>query len=353
VARFTSINPVGRLAARLLVLAAVVAVSILPAFAAPAQGRRSLDAVKDRLDEIQAELDAATANVEELLTRENGLRLAVARVDDEVRDLELARARLQERAVAAAQRIYMASNSDTLEVLLSSESFSEIASRSQALAHISQQDASALLELKTAGARLEELQADLLEKADALTVTRARLAAISDELEAQFEAVTEEYNRLKARLAAAAARRAEALNGQVYIAANGMTCPIAAPTSFIDSWGFPRDGGARSHEGADMMAAKGAPVVAITDGRITYAGVGATAGNWIILTGDDGNEYYYMHNDKNIVTSGRVTVGEQIATVGDTGNAIGGPPHVHFEFHPGGGGPINPYPLLDKVCRVH
>jgi murein DD-endopeptidase MepM/ murein hydrolase activator NlpD len=101
-----------------------------------------------------------------------------------------------------------------------------------------------------------------------------------------------------------------------------------------------------------MMAASGAPVVAITDGRITFEGYGTTAGNWVILSGDDGNSYWYMHNRENLVTGGRVRVGQQIATVGDTGNAIGGPPHVHFEFHPGGGGPVNPFQLLSKVCRA-
>jgi murein DD-endopeptidase MepM/ murein hydrolase activator NlpD len=91
------------------------------------------------------------------------------------------------------------------------------------------------------------------------------------------------------------------------------------------------------------MAAAGTPVVAIVTGTITYAGYGSSAGNWLQLSGDDGNGYWYMHNQVNLVSGGRVSVGQQIATVGNTGNASGGPPHVHFEFHPGGGGPVNPY----------
>jgi murein DD-endopeptidase MepM/ murein hydrolase activator NlpD len=69
----------------------------------------------------------------------------------------------------------------------------------------------------------------------------------------------------------------------------------------------------------------------------------------IFLSGDDGNAYWYMHNQQNLVTSGHVSVGQQIATVGDTGNAVG-TPHVHFEFHPGGGAAINPTPLVASLC---
>ena len=70
----------------------------------------------------------------------------------------------------------------------------------------------------------------------------------------------------------------------------------------------------------------------------------------LFLSGTDGNSYYYMHNQENFVGEGaRVQVGEQIATLGDTGNAAG-TPHLHFEFHPGGGSAINPYPLVNSLC---
>jgi murein DD-endopeptidase MepM/ murein hydrolase activator NlpD len=174
--------------------------------------------------------------------------------------------------------------------------------------------------------------------------TRTRLDEESELLQARFVDATAAYEKLKEKLATAAGGVEPVIN------ADGMTCPIAAPNSFIDSWGYPRSGG-RTHEGTDMMAASGAPVVAIADGQITYEGYGTLSGNWIILSGDDGNDYMYMHNKENLVSSGRVRAGEQIATVGDTGNAAGTPPHVHFEYHPGGGGPVNPYPLLLKVCR--
>jgi murein DD-endopeptidase MepM/ murein hydrolase activator NlpD len=321
------------------------------ASSSPATG--SIDELKSRLDQLQEELDHSTARVEALRTEENELRFAVGRVVEEIRSLQAKRSRLQARAVSAARRIYMSSGGEALDVLLTSESFAEMATRSQTLSYISELDQTTLAELQSAESQLTVFKSQLIEKADSLTATRARLDSETEELQARFEEATAEYVELKKKLAARARARAEAVaGGTAYITASGMTCPIAAPNSFIDSWGFPRDGGARTHEGTDMMAAMGAPVVAIVDGRITYSGVGVTAGNWLELEGNDGHTYWYMHNQKNLITSGRVTVGQQIATVGDTGNAAGGPPHVHFEYHPGGGGPVNPYPLLVKVCRV-
>jgi murein DD-endopeptidase MepM/ murein hydrolase activator NlpD len=97
------------------------------------------------------------------------------------------------------------------------------------------------------------------------------------------------------------------------------------------------------------MADYGTPVVAIVSGTITLSSYGPSAGNWLVLSGNDGNQYWYMHNRENLVSGGSVKIGQQIATVGDTGNATG-IPHLHFEYHPGGGGPVNPYPLVRPLC---
>lgn len=335
---------------RLLALSAVAALAIVSVQAPQAHGQKMLDEIRAGLDRLQAELDEATAHVEALRFQENGRRLTIARIDQEINDLRNQRLQLEERAVAAARRIYIASNSDTLDVLLSSESVAEIASRSQSLAQISAFDAASLESLSAADTRLRDLQSDLIEKTDGLTVIRSRLDAESDDLQQRFEELTSEYNDLKKKLEEAARKASAGSDPQVVYSASGMACPIAAPNSFIDSWGYPRSGG-RTHEGTDMMAAMGAPVVAITNGTITFEGTGITAGKWLILSGDDGHSYYYMHNQSNLVSGGRVKAGHLIATVGDTGNAIGGPPHVHFEYHPNGGGPVNPYPLLAEICR--
>ena len=98
-----------------------------------------------------------------------------------------------------------------------------------------------------------------------------------------------------------------------------------------------------------MMGAYGTPLVAIVSGTITYAAYDGSGGNMIFLSGDDGNAYWYMHNQENFVTGGHVTAGQSIASLGDTGNAAG-TPHLHFEYHPGGGSAVNPTPLVASLC---
>ncbi len=132
----------------------------------------------------------------------------------------------------------------------------------------------------------------------------------------------------------------------------GMICPVAGPVHFRDDFGDPRSGG-RGHQGDDMFAEYGTPVVALESGVIfqadaTPVGLG---GIDIWLRGDSGTSYYHAHNSANVVTvNQRVTVGQVVGYVGDTGNARGGPSHLHFEVHPGGGPAVDPYPTVARLC---
>jgi peptidoglycan LD-endopeptidase LytH len=186
----------------------------------------------------------------------------------------------------------------------------------------------------------------------------ARRAAV----EAQARAEADERNRAEAEAAAArlrslASRSSQPLpplsQGALGAAPNslaGAYCPVGPAHSFIDSWGAPRSGG-RSHKGTDVMAPYGAPAYAVTDGVITRTGNGGLGGITLYLRGDSGDVYFYAHNAQNLVSQGqRVTAGQVIARVGNTGNAAGGAPHIHFELHPGGRGAVNPYPFLRALC---
>lgn len=130
----------------------------------------------------------------------------------------------------------------------------------------------------------------------------------------------------------------------------GMACPQDHPRSFTDTWGAPRSGG-RRHRGTDIFGAMGGNVFAITSGTIEWTRTGSSAGLWLSLRGDDGDRYWYMHLSGFVVGAGqRVGAGELIASNGNTGNARGTSPHIHFEHHPGGGAAVNPYALLRRVC---
>jgi peptidoglycan LD-endopeptidase LytH len=125
---------------------------------------------------------------------------------------------------------------------------------------------------------------------------------------------------------------------------------VSKPYSFVDSWGAPRSGG-RTHKGTDIMNPLGNRVHAIVDGVVSRQTSSSLGGISLYLKGDDGNEYYYAHLMRYTSTVGqRVKAGEMIAINGQTGNARYTAPHVHFEVHPGGGAPVNPYPYVKAAC---
>ena len=123
-------------------------------------------------------------------------------------------------------------------------------------------------------------------------------------------------------------------------------CPVAGPSAFGDTFGAPRPGG-RRHEGVDMMAPYGTPLVAVISG---FANMKPTAlgGNSISLAGDDGNGYFYAHLSSWEGSSRNVAAGEVIGYVGHTGDTTAN--HLHFEIHPGEGAAVDPYPTVRKYC---
>lgn len=123
------------------------------------------------------------------------------------------------------------------------------------------------------------------------------------------------------------------------------SCPVLGEKDFIDSWGDPRSSG-RRHEGVDMVAERGTPVVAATDGDAEFKRSNL-GGNAIWLTSDRGARFYYAHLDAWAGDSRRVRAGEIIGYVGQTGNARGD--HLHFESRAGDAA-VNPYPLVAPVC---
>lgn len=127
--------------------------------------------------------------------------------------------------------------------------------------------------------------------------------------------------------------------------------PVAGEATFGDDWLYPRFVPYfHLHVGTDIFAARGTPVRAPVDGvfRSTNGPIGGLA---VYVTMADGTYFYMAHLDAlapGLVDGQRVSTGQVVGYVGDSGNARGGKPHVHFEIHPRGGGPINPKPYLDR-----
>lgn len=339
-------------------VAVLLGLSAVPVIAGAASSEESLGELEDRIAEIQSELDATTSRVEALHAREDALESDLDRIRDRIAEIQSGQTRLQQKVIERADALYRAGSSSMVEALFEADDFGDLQARAEMLSEISLEDTSVFVAMARSRAELDALAEDMAAKQESLAATTRELQAEASELRSQFQEAADELRALRAELAAAApaptARPAAAPASPVTAASapvasvNGKACPVGQPHSFVDSWGAPRSGG-RSHEGVDIMANYGTSVYAITSGTITYAGYGDSAGNWQILSGSDGNAYWYMHNQSNLVTGGSVSAGQQIATVGDTGNAAG-VPHLHFEYHPGGGAPVNPYPLVASIC---
>jgi murein DD-endopeptidase MepM/ murein hydrolase activator NlpD len=162
------------------------------------------------------------------------------------------------------------------------------------------------------------------------------------------------YNHSESYIAKVLARaRRYRIHGLPQYLASTIVCPVAGEVSFTDTYGAARSGG-RSHEGVDMFAPTGTPLVAVTDGMtFLVENVDDDIGGISLwLRGDDGDTYYYSHNSVNVIRTNGVDVrrGQILARVGRSGNAEGTPPHLHFEIHPGGGEPINPTSVVGRAC---
>jgi hypothetical protein len=146
--------------------------------------------------------------------------------------------------------------------------------------------------------------------------------------------------------------------------------PVLGDVQYRDDFGEPR--GQIKHEGNDIVAPKRALALAAEDGTVKFWTTSSRAGCMLYLEGASGTEYLYVHlnndltseNDnegtcvpgvayvKGVKSGAKVLAGEPIGYVGDSGDADGVHPHLHFEVHPNGGGAVSPYPYLRKAKRL-
>jgi murein DD-endopeptidase MepM/ murein hydrolase activator NlpD len=126
--------------------------------------------------------------------------------------------------------------------------------------------------------------------------------------------------------------------------------PVQGLANWTDDFGAPRDGPPpHPHQGNDLFTQFDTPVRAPADGVVRFASedLGGLAA---YVTTPDGTYYYMAHLDSfatDLASGAAVTQGRIVGYAGDTGNAKGGPPHVHFEIHPRGGPAVDPKPIID------
>src|SRR6186997_560608 len=146
--------------------------------------------------------------------------------------------------------------------------------------------------------------------------------------------------------------------------------PVLGTVSYTDDFGQPRSGGV--HQGVDIMAPKRSLVLAAEAGKVEFWTRSATAGCMLYVHGQSGTDYYYIHlnndrtlkNDnrgkcvagtayaKGLKSGAKVSAGQVVGYVGDSGDANGIHPHLHFELHPGGGHAVDPYHWLQSGLHL-
>jgi peptidoglycan LD-endopeptidase LytH len=146
----------------------------------------------------------------------------------------------------------------------------------------------------------------------------------------------------------------EMLRGGRYEIVQRITASLGFPVQGFDSravashFGAPRDGGAREHHGIDIFAPRGTPVVAAADGWVTRVDTTPRGGR-VVWVRSAGQSHYYAHLDEQLVTQGqRVRANQPLGTVGNTGNAQGTAPHLHFGIYARGHGPLDPFPFVHE-----
>ena len=351
---------------RALVACAAVLALVL-ALAAPASAG---DPTKDR-KAAQERANAAAARFSKAASQLARVEAEVNELEAKARENEARVAGLQGQVKAVAVNAYVRGNATAFTF----DSDLSRTARTQALArYVTLGNTDALDEFRAAREDLDVGQAALTKQLEQRKAAAAKLRKDQKAAYAELERLAKVEKAYLAKIEAekqAAARRAAAArqasrntraaaasaaptsgtsgtSGRVsgVIASGSWVCPVQGPRSFSNDYGMPRSGG-RRHQGNDILSPRGTPVVASVSGNVKHHN-SSLGGLSYYLAGDDGNTYFGTHLSA-FAASGRVSAGTVVGYVGDSGNARG-TPHLHFEIHPGGGGPVNPYPTLSRYC---
>jgi len=340
---------------RRLLLAALVCVVGLVVSSAPAVAQSTqsrLDSARQRatraksaVERIASAYAQAEKDLQETRQRLTRTKGEIAQAED---DLAESREQLKDRV----RQAYRMRGVGFFQFLLDARSFRDFSLRLVSLQRQTLDDEDLILELRRKQAELAERQRELDRQQGVFSSQKDSLADQGRRLTISLN----EANRLVRELQGQLSR--EQITRLFRTGGSGVrgrsipldACPVGVPHTVHNNYGAPRGGGSRRHQGNDIMAPMNTPIIATVSGRITRTSSGGLGGRAVYLFGG-GTEFYYAHLSSVSVGAGQsVSAGQRIGANGDTGNASGGPPHLHFEIKPGGGRSIDPYPSLSRVC---
>jgi peptidoglycan LD-endopeptidase LytH len=339
------------------------------------QIKKELSGIRSRRDALQTEIDSLTKQIAQAYAQMQALRGQIEETTGTIEQKGNRIRNLQGRLDDRARAAYIQGPAVLMEFVLEADSLTDLSDRVTFLSALNETDSGVATGLEVEREELSRFEDDLQgyveqqeELLEQLEEQEAQLKAkweeqqdLSEQAEeklAEAEDVVAELKKKRreeilAALAAAEAARAPTIGGgaPAPVTGNGLlkVCPVDAPRSYINDFGFPRSGG-RTHQGNDIFAPAGTPIRAAFDG-VARESWNSLGGNSVFVTRSDGTYVYNAHLSAYAGVNGRqVKAGEVIGYVGNTGNAVGTPPHNHFEIHPGGGSAVNPYGYLNLVC---
>ncbi len=337
---------------RALILLAATAVLATPMPAGAQSTSTKLSNAQHQLSRLKSDYERVGAAYARLETQRgltsNRLSATQAAIAKTQADVTSLRDKLKTRIRAA----YMMRGVGIFEFLLSAKNFREFGLRYMVLEQQSLADEGSLLTLRKKTAELHAQRAELDRENQSMAAQTAELVDQGSHMTVSLEQANRLVRALQGQL------KLEQLQKLFHITTyrgNGTIvamdyCPVAGPHYVTNSFGDPRPGG-RRHQGNDIMSPKGTPVVAAVSGTVSMR-TGGLGGNAYLLQGSNALFYYAHLNDFVVADGATVKAGQLIGHNGNTGDAAGGPDHVHFEIHPGQGWTqaIDPYPSLSQVC---
>ena len=321
-----------------LALTLAAAVASLPALADTGS---ELDAAKARLESARAALTRVTQEWQQTESRLAQAQDAAAAARAQIGRLRDELASITREFNDRVAAVYMSGGSLSMGAVLTADSLQDASDRLQYAESVVQGDADLANEVSVRTEELRRQEDRLREAAEQQAAQAAELEGERDQIAAKVDELNAVVEDLRAELDSQ--QQAQVGLGVVVRSGAIQTCPVAGPNSFVDSFGWPRPDG-RTHQGTDLIASAGTPVVAVAPGTARPAG--SIGGLGVTVQHPNGDWTFYAHLGA-YGTLGAVSTGTVLGTIGSQDVSI---PHLHFEYHPNGGAAIDPYSLLLGVC---
>ncbi len=329
-----------------------------------------LEATKKDLEAYVTELDTNLTEVEERIEELKGLIAdKEAEIEEATADLEEAeqiRATQYENMKKRIKFIYEKGDTFYLDLIFTADSYADMLNKADYAEKLSEYDANKLEEFKQTCEYVAACKADLESDKEVLDAAKAKVDEEQENLNTLIDAKTDEINateaditnkeaaikQLEADAAAqdAAIKQLEALVAEekrklaeesgVKLTYDGGMFKWPAPsyTRISDDYGYrthPILGVQQFHNGVDMAAPAGSPILAAYDGEVVGTGYNASMGNYVMIDHGDSLYTIYMHASAVYVSKGDlVSKGQKIAAVGTTGRSTGN--HLHFSVRKNG-----------------